>query len=137
VTDIVDAATRSRMMAGIRSKNTKPELIVRRYLHRMGFRFRLHAADLPGKPDLLMPKYKTAIFVHGCFWHQHADCKYASIPKSNSKFWMEKLTANVERDAKIAAHLEALHWSTIVIWECETSETALAKVALQLKNNFR
>jgi DNA mismatch endonuclease, patch repair protein len=137
VTDIVDAATRSRMMAGIRSKNTRPELIVRQYLHRLGFRFRLHAPELPGKPDLLMPKYRTAIFVHGCFWHQHAGCKYASMPKSNATFWMEKLTANVDRDAKIVEQLRAQHWKTIVIWECEISETVLSKVALRLKRNFR
>jgi DNA mismatch endonuclease (patch repair protein) len=131
--DVVSAATRSRMMAGIRGKDTKPELTVRRYLHKHGFRFRLHVRHLPGVPDLLLPKYRTVIFVHGCFWHQHDGCKYATKPKSNAQFWQEKLAANVERDANVNAALKASGWRVIVIWECEISEDRLAHLASQLR----
>jgi len=134
VIDVVDAATRSRMMAGIRGKDTKPELIVRRYLHQLGFRFRLHVRQLPGAPDLLLPKYRTVIFVHGCFWHQHHGCKYAAKPKSNATFWQNKLAANVERDAKVLAALRADQWRVIVIWECEINEDRLAHLVSQLRD---
>ena len=102
--DVVDKATRSRMMSGIQGKNTKPELLVRKYLHGRGLRFRLHARELPGKPDLVFPKYKAVVFVHGCFWHRHAGCKYATTPGSREQFWTNKLSENVARDAyQIAA----------------------------------
>lgn len=131
--DVVDAATRSRMMAGIRGKDTKPELIVRKFLHRQGFRYRLHPRHLPGVPDLLLPKYHTVIFVHGCFWHQHAGCKYATKPKNNGDFWHKKLGENVVRDAKVIAALKADGWRAIVIWECEINDDRLAHLASQLR----
>lgn len=116
--DVVDGATRSRMMAGIRGKNTKPELIVRRYLHACGYRFRLHRRDLPGRPDLVLPKYKLAIFVHGCFWHRHEGCSYATFPKTRRLFWEEKLSGNVRRDQGQLASLNAMGWRVITVWEC-------------------
>lgn len=116
--DVVDPPTRSRMMSGIRGKNTKPELIIRRYLHSCGFRFRLHRKDLPGQPDLILPKYKTVIFVHGCFWHRHGGCKYATSPKSRASFWEEKLGRNVIRDQEHLNALIAMGWRVVVVWEC-------------------
>jgi len=117
--DVVDSATRSRMMAGIRSKDTKPEMTVRRYLHARGFRYRLHARDLPGSPDLVLPKYRVAILVHGCFWHRHAGCRFATTPASNSEQWSAKFQANVVRDARKLASLREAGWRVIVVWECE------------------
>lgn len=115
--DVVDKATRSRMMAGIRGKDTKPELLVRRYLHVHGFRFRLHDGRLPGKPDLVLPKWKTVIFVHGCFWHMH-DCRYFKLPGTRTEFWREKLEANKARDEVTRQRLEGLGWRVIVVFEC-------------------
>lgn len=115
--DIVDATTRSRMMSGIRGKDTKPELIVRRGLHGMGFRFRLHGAKLPGRPDLVLPKYGAAILVHGCFWHAH-NCSLAKMPKTRPEFWREKLAGNQARDARQLGELQTLGFRTLVIWEC-------------------
>lgn len=119
--DIVDKETRSRMMSGIRGKNTKPEMIVRRALHKAGYRYRLHAKDLPGKPDIVLPKYRTVIFVHGCFWHHH-DCKNFKWPKTREEFWRKKIEGNVKRDKRAYAALEALGWKVVIIWECETRE---------------
>lgn len=133
MTDVVDAATRSRMMAGIQGKNTKPELLVRRYLHRQGFRFRLHSRRLPGVPDLVLAKYKAVIFVHGCFWHQHALCKLAATPKTNAAFWHLKLQGNVVRDAKNLALLETAGWRVLVIWECQVNEIGLNQLSACLK----
>ena len=118
--DIVSKDVRSRMMSGIGPKDTKPEIRVRKYLHNKGFRFRLHRRDLPGKPDVVMPKHRTCVFVHGCFWHRH-DCKYGKhLPKSNVDFWAEKLEANRKRDRKNVLQLEELGWKVIIIWECQT-----------------
>lgn len=117
--DVVDRATRSRMMAGIKGKNTKPELLVRSYLHCRGLRYRLHASNLPGKPDLVFPKYRTVVFVHGCFWHQHAGCNYATMPSSRTDFWKRKLSENVARDQCQVIALERSGWRVFVIWECE------------------
>lgn len=118
--DVVDKATRSRMMSGIKAKDTAPEMSVRRFLHSHGFRYRLHAKDLPGKPDIVLPKYRAVIFVHGCFWHQHPGCKDVVLPKSNTKFWKDKLEGNVKRDAVCIEELGRLGWRCLVIWECET-----------------
>lgn len=118
MTDIVDSATRSRMMAGIRGKNTRPELIVRRFLHSEGFRYRLHDCKLPGKPDIVLPKYKLAIFVHGCFWHRHQGCRYATSPEQNREKWQEKFRGNIERDQKQIKQLLEQGWRILVIWEC-------------------
>jgi len=119
VTDVVDAPTRSRMMAGILGKNTKPEIAVRKGLHRMGLRFRLDGKELPGRPDLVMPRHRTVVFVHGCFWHAHV-CGAFHLPTSNASFWRGKLHKNVERDLRRVAELHALHWRVLVIWECAT-----------------
>ena len=122
MTDIVDRKRRSAMMARIRGRDTKPELAVRHIAHRMGLRFRLHRKDLPGRPDLVFPKHRLAVFVHGCFWHRHEGCPYASNPKSRIAFWTEKFAANVERDARQEAALRALGWRVLVIWQCEIGD---------------
>lgn len=119
MTDVHSASIRSKNMRAIRGKNTGPEVFVRRMLHRQGFRFRLHVKDLPGKPDIVLPKHHTAIFVHGCFWHQHTGCKNAVMPKTNTDFWQKKLESNVARDTQNIAKLIALGWKSIVVWECE------------------
>ena len=126
--DIVDSATRSRMMSGIQSKNTKPEMAVRRYLHAQGYRYRLHARDLPGSPDLVLPKYRVVIFVHGCFWHQHAGCRFATQPASNTERWKAKFQSNLERDAKNLAALQATGWRVFVVWECELKREPLGRL---------
>ena len=106
-------------MAAVTSKNTQPEVAVRRFLHALGYRFRLHRKDLPGKPDIVMPKLRTCIFVHGCFWHRHTGCRYATTPKTRSEFWKAKFSRNVERDLENVQALEALGWKVLVVWECE------------------
>jgi DNA mismatch endonuclease (patch repair protein) len=115
--DVVDPATRSRMMSGIRGKDTKPEMLIRRALHARGFRYRLHCKDLPGKPDLCFPKYRAVIFVHGCFWHGH-DCHLFKWPKTRPEFWREKIGRNREVDAAVTPQLRRLGWRVCVIWEC-------------------
>lgn len=119
MTDVHSTLIRSKNMSAIRGKNTKPELLVRKILHSQGFRFRLHVKDLPGNPDIVLPKFRTVIFVHGCFWHQHFDCKYAVMPKSNREFWQKKLENNIARDARNISNLTTLGWKTLVVWECE------------------
>ncbi len=124
---MVDSLTkekRSWNMSRIRSKDTKPEKIVRSLLHRMGYRFRLHVKNLPGKPDIVLPKYKTVIFVHGCFWHRHPRCKYAYTPKSRIEFWEKKFADNIARFKIVRKELKRLKWNVLVTWECEIkSET--------------
>ena len=110
---------RSRNMSAIKSKNTKPEIAVRKLLHSMGFRFRLHRKDLPGSPDIVLPKYKTVIFVHGCFWHRHENCKYATTPKTRKEFWEKKFRENINRDNLNQANLSLKGWKIIIIWECQ------------------
>ena len=107
-------------MARVKGKHTKPEIAVRRALHRLGYRFRLHRSDLAGRPDIVLPKYKTAIFVHGCFWHRHPNCSKASMPKTRIDFWRDKFEANVARDRRNAEALEAAGWTVLTVWECET-----------------
>lgn len=108
-------------MARVRSKDTRPELLVRRRLHEAGFRFRLHVADLPGRPDVVLPRYRTAIFVHGCFWHGH-DCKAARRPTSNVPFWNEKIDSNMARDIRRQAQLRELGWAIAVLWTCSLEQ---------------
>ena len=111
---------RRLLMAKVKSKNTKPEIKVRQALHASGFRFRLHRGDLPGRPDIILPRYRTAVFVHGCFWHRHVGCKATTTPRTRRGYWQAKFEANVERDRMAVAALEALGWRVVVIWECET-----------------
>lgn len=117
--DVHDKDTRSYNMSRISGKDTKPEIMVRKFLHSNGFRYSLHRKDLPGKPDLVLPKYNSVIFVHGCFWHAHEDCKYFKIPETRTDWWKQKLYANKERDEKHIQKLEEMGWSVIVVWECE------------------
>ena len=116
--DIVDAETRSRMMSSIRDRDTKPEMMVRRYLHARGMRFRVHRKDLPGTPDLTLPKWRAAIFVHGCFWHGHHGCRYFRLPATRADFWMAKITGNAGRDARAEGKLRDTGWRVVVVWEC-------------------
>ena len=113
---------RSRNMSAIKSKNTKPEIAVRKLLHSMGYRFRLHRKDLPGSPDIVLPKYKTVIFVHGCFWHRHENCKYASTPKTRQEFWNKKFNENINRDKINQENLSSKGWKIIIVWECEIKD---------------
>lgn len=122
--DVVDSKTRSRMMAGIRGKNTKPELLIRKLLHRRGFRYRLHARNLPGKPDLVLPKYGAVIFIHGCFWHGH-DCPYFKWPSTRSEFWRGKILKNQQNNEKAYKALTDLDWRVLTVWECATRKKAL------------
>ena len=117
--DKLTSSQRHRCMSRIRGKNTKPEILVRKGLHARGFRFRLHNKKLPGSPDIVLPKYGVAIMVNGCFWHGHKRCRYATKPKSNVEFWETKIARNRHRDEVTTAHLEALGWTVITIWECE------------------
>lgn len=141
MTDIVDPATRSKIMASIRGENTKPELLVRSGLHQLGVRFRLQSRELPGSPDLVFPKYRTALFVHGCFWHRHDSCKLAYTPSANAQKWEEKFKANVERDRRQIALLQQAGWRVFVIWECALRERNLndlfVAVASELKAGDR
>jgi DNA mismatch endonuclease, patch repair protein len=127
--DIVDKATRSRMMSGIRSRNTRPEMKVRSALHRAGFRFRLHAQSLPGKPDLVFPKHRVVLFVHGCYWHRHEGCRIASTPSTNREFWVGKFEANIMRDRQARQALLAAGWRVAVVWECATRKMPMETIA--------
>lgn len=120
MTDKVTPDVRSRMMRAIRGGNTQPEMRVRRYLHAVGLRYRVNDRSLPGRPDICLPSRKIAIFVHGCFWHQHPGCPYATKPATRSDFWQAKFTANKSRDALVVDKLTALGWQVITIWECQT-----------------
>lgn len=126
--DVVDSLTRSRMMAGIPSKNTKPEIIVRRHLHALGFRYRLHIKSLPGSPDIVLHKYRCVIFVHGCFWHRHENCVYTTNPATNSERWYEKFRKNVERDRHNQKVLVSAGWNVITVWECELKRNFTARM---------
>ena len=116
--DIVDQQTRSRMMSGIRGKNTKPELALRRALHARGFRFRLHFTGAPGRPDLVLPKHHAVVFVHGCFWHRHKGCRYTTSPSTRPEFWQAKFAANIARDSAVRRELVEAGWRVATIWEC-------------------
>ncbi len=119
-------------MSRVRGKNTKPEMAVRRLIHGMGYRYRLHAADLPGRPDLVFRKRKKVIFVHGCFWHRHPGCKLTRTPKSRVQFWRNKLEANHERDLRNQEKLRADGWKVLVVWECEIGETEALKTRVRV-----
>ena len=134
MTDRLTPETRSRNMAAIRGTNTKPELAVRGFLHAKGFRFRLHRNDLPGKPDIVLPKFRTVIFVHGCFWHLHG-CKNTVAPKTRSEWWAAKLEGNRARDERNRLRLEKLGWRVIIVWECETSKPHLDHLAAAIPDH--
>lgn len=129
--DTVTPEHRSRIMSKIKGKNTKPEMVVRTLCHEMGFRFRLHRKDLPGTPDLVFPKHRLCVFVHGCFWHQHSDCKRAQMPTSRIDFWHPKLMKNVERDLNTQQALITLGWRVVTIWECHTKNRDLLRNEIQ------
>ena len=120
--DNVDSQRRSELMANIRGSDTAPECAVRRIAHRMGLRFRLRRKNLPGRPDLVFPKHRLAVFVHGCFWHQHDGCRYAHIPKSRTEYWKAKFARNIERDKENEEALRSLGWNVLVVWECEVGD---------------
>lgn len=136
--DVLSKEQRQRCMSRIKSKDSKPELMVRQFLFANGFRFRLHRKDLPGKPDLVLPKYKTVIFINGCFWHGHSDCKYASIPETNYEFWSSKISGNIERDRINTSKLKDLGWRVVEIWQCQlkpkTKEETLNTLINTLQN---
>lgn len=117
--DVHPPAIRSKNMAAIKGKNTKPEMLVRRFLHAHGFRYKLHDKTLPGKPDIVLPKYKTVIFIHGCFWHGHTGCKYYVVPKTRTEWWLNKINGNIANDTKAICALRQLGWKIITLWECE------------------
>lgn len=119
--DFMSPRQRSLAMARVGGKNTTPELVVRSAIWRLGYRYRLHAAELPGRPDIILPRYRLAIFVHGCFWHRHAGCRKATSPKSHESFWADKFAANIARDQRKEAELARAGWQVVTIWECETA----------------
>lgn len=138
--DIVDRMTRSKMMSRIHGRDTKPEIMLRKRLHRIGFRYRTHVGNLPGRPDLVFPKYGAVVFVHGCFWHRHPGCRFATNPTSNVEFWQSKFTVTVVRDSAAIGKLEASGWRVAVVWECALERDARstsAKVGRWLKGARR
>ena len=128
--DHVDKRTRSEIMAKVRSRDTAPEMQVRRSLHRAGYRYRVHRSDLPGSPDLVFPRHRIVLFVHGCFWHSHG-CKKSKLPKSNVAYWADKIQRNVSRDSRVRSQLEKLGWKWRVIWQCELT-SGLGRLAKEL-----
>ncbi len=122
--DVVSPTRRSAMMAGIRSRDTRPEMAVRRAVHRLGYRYRLHRRDLPGTPDLVLPRFHVALFVHGCFWHRHEGCRLAYEPKTNVERWRRKFAENAARDNKTAGQLRDGGWDIVTVWECESRRAA-------------
>jgi DNA mismatch endonuclease (patch repair protein) len=135
--DIVDKKTRSRMMSGIRGTNTSPELVVRKFLFAAGFRFRLHAKNVPGRPDIVLPKLRSVVLVHGCFWHRHSGCKFAYTPRSNIRFWKDKFAANVARDRTVRRLLKRASWDAHTIWECEVNAHGLNRLRRDLERKRR
>ncbi|WP_448635191.1 very short patch repair endonuclease [Pedobacter panaciterrae] len=137
MTDVHSKETRSYNMSRIKGKDTKPELLVRRFLHKNGFRYRIHVKNLPGKPDIVLPKYKTVVFVQGCFWHGHAGCKYYVIPKTRTEWWLDKINGNITKDKSARALLIAQGWKVIEIWECglkkKTQDDSLHSLLTNIK----
>lgn len=130
--DLVSTSVRSRIMSSVKQRHTKPEIVVRSLLHRLGYRFRLYQKALPGSPDIVLPKYRTAIFVHGCFWHQHINCGKSRRPSSNQEYWNKKLDENISRDKRKEDELSQLGWRVAIIWQCETSDVNI--LSEKLKN---
>lgn len=136
MTDVYTKAQRSYNMSRIKGKNTKPEILVRKFLFAHGYRYRLNVKTLPGKPDIVLPKYKTIIFVHGCFWHGHTNCKYFTIPKTRTQWWTDKITTNKANDDKAIKALQKDGWKIIVIWECELKKKKLEITLAKLLNRI-
>lgn len=134
MTDVHNTETRSYNMSQIKGKDTKPEEIVRKYLFSKGFRYRKNVSNLPGKPDIVLPKYKICIFVNGCFWHKHEGCKYFVWPKNNAEFWKEKIEKNTARDTQNFAKLESEGWRVLIIWECQLKAKVRAQSLKELEN---
>ena len=130
--DVHNKATRSYNMSGIKSKDTRPEMLVRKFLHANGYRYKLHDKKLPGKPDIVLPKYSTVIFVHGCFWHGHANCKYFVVPKTNTQWWTDKINRNKANDEKAVKALKKSGWKVIVVWECKLKPIKIKATLLSL-----
>jgi len=134
--DVHDKATRSYNMSRIKNKNTKPEILVRKFLFANGFRYRINDKKLPGKPDIVLPKYKTVIFVNGCFWHGHENCRYFKLPATRTDWWKEKIEKNIENDLKKHAQLKVAGYKVIVIWECELKGKTKEITLIELKKEF-
>jgi len=134
--DVHSKETRSYNMSRVKGKDTKPEMLVRKYLFSKGFRYRIHVQDLPGKPDIVLPKYRTVIFVHGCFWHGHEDCRYFTLPKTRAEWWRSKILLNSVNDAKAIGKLKTAGWNVIIIWGCQlrtkTRNTTFSEILLSL-----
>lgn len=126
--DVYISQQRSFNMSRIKGKNTKPEMLVRKFLHANGYRYKLHDKKLPGKPDIVLPKYRTIIFVHGCFWHGHANCKYFVVPKTRTKWWTDKINGNKANDEKAVKALKKEGWKVIIVWECKLKPAKLEKI---------
>jgi len=122
--DRLTRSARSRLMSRVRTRDTAPERIVRSVLHRLGYRFRLNGEDLPGKPDIVLPRHRKVIFVHGCFWHGHSRCKRGARPTTNVEFWNKKLDSNISRDRRARIGLKKLGWQSLIVWECQTKNLA-------------
>ena len=135
--DVHDKKTRSYNMSRIKGKNTKPEEIVRKYLFSKGFRYRKNDKQLPGTPDIVLPKYKTVIFVNGCFWHGHKGCRYFVVPKTNTDFWLDKINTNIERDKHKQEALKELEWNVVVVWECELKPKVMAQTLNELIDKLK
>jgi DNA mismatch endonuclease (patch repair protein) len=134
--DVHDTATRSYNMSQIKGKNTKPEMLVRKFLHARGFRYKLHDKTLPGKPDLVLPKYKTVIFIHGCFWHGHEGCKYYVVPKTRTDWWLNKINTNIANDSKVVVALRKDGWRIVNIWECELKSQKKEETLTRIKEKL-
>nr|WP_320037608.1 very short patch repair endonuclease [uncultured Bacteroides sp.] len=140
MSDVHSKGTRSYNMSMIKGKNTKPEMIVRKYLFSKGFRYRVNVKKLPGKPDIVLHKYRTVIFINGCFWHGHKDCKYFVMPKTRTEWWKAKIDKNIVRDAEVRDKLRSMGWRTMVVWECQLKpkqrENTLSEIASLLEKTF-
>jgi len=131
--DVHNTATRSYNMSRIKGKNTKPEMLVRKFLFANGFRYRLNVKTLPGKPDIVLPKYKTVIFINGCFWHGHEGCRYFTIPKTRTEFWLTKISDTQKRDREAESQLNELGWKVVTVWECQLKGLELSQTLISLK----
>jgi DNA mismatch endonuclease (patch repair protein) len=135
--DVHSKTTRSYNMSRIRAKNTKPEMVVRRFLHAQGFRYKLHDKTLPGKPDIVLPKYKIVIFIHGCFWHGHDNCKYFVVPKTRTEWWLNKINSNIANDEKAIKALKKEGWKIIILWECDLKPAKSARLFTSVLKKIR